>query len=693
MSRIGVVCLLISVCCCDLSLKRNTQRLNTRELTVSTSKLKHCEKQKNVCVMSASDCLYTASDGKPEGLSRSDMNFVNTSCHFLMDEESLTCSWIQLNDIRSINTFIISKARDIISCPAILSILSIFNLTIKSVNLIDQREIFSDVYEVNLSEIIQAPQPVIRFVNSTDTSLNVTWSSGVHKITQCQIRLSAASWREMFSVSDVSKESLYIINDLQPYTEYSLRVSCSYGFGQWSKWSSEARATTSESVPIAAPLLSYYLILDRNSGTQQLGILWKALDRSDARGLIQGYEVSYAPSKHLARRKTIHTSDLKMLVSVMSEEYDVTVSAYNSAGRSPGRRLRVNAALHHDVPAVKGLWVSSDGLLLKLHWEVDVTAVNVSEFAIEWRSSSDVSSSGWMRVNAFTFTALLPDIKSGETYSISVYPIHEYLCGAPVSVLADLQHGTLLDLLGFHLITLTKSSLTVKFVWKETQPNINVLYYKLVLKGKHQTRYLTVFPHKAQELFNDLQANAKYTLYIHGETVSGNFSKATLDVTTPLLDYDEIIKCCVPLVLLVLGFGFFSVLTKTVCKQYFFPNVANPGYSLIGHWLLNAPFEENSKICVLRLENVFTVEQQTEKNIIHVERRMSSVAEDEVISSKICTTSEGTTHRSRSDYVENISGPSNPPDYNDLPVLTANLDYVHNEEIICESVRCPLSEP
>ncbi|XP_065104137.1 interleukin-31 receptor subunit alpha [Paramisgurnus dabryanus] len=688
MSRIGVVCLLISVCCCDL--KRNTQRLNTRELTLNNIDLKHCEKQKNVCVMSASDCLDTASDGKPEGLSRSDWNFVNTSCHFLMDEESLTCSWIQLNDIKTINTFIISREKDIIHCPAILNDHSSFYLTIKSVNLIDQREIFSDVYKVNLSEIIQAPQPVIRFVKSTDTSLNVTWTSGVPKITQCRIRLSTASWTEMFPVSDVSKESLYIINNLQPYTEYSLSVSCSHGYGQWSKWSSEARAMTSESVPIAAPLVSYYL----NSVTQQLGILWKALDRSDARGLIQGYEVSYAPSKHLARRQTIHTSDLKIVVSVMSEEYDITVSAYNSAGRSPSRRLRVNAALHHDVPAVKGLWVSSDGLFLKLHWEVDVTAVNVSEFAIEWRSSSDLSSSGWMRVSASTFTALLPDIKSGLTYSISVYPVHEDLCGAPVSVFADLQHGTLLDLLGFHLISLTKSSLTVRFVWKETQPNINVLHYKLVLQGKHQTQYIThVFPHKAQELFNDLQANAKYTLYIHGETVSGNFSKATLDVTTPLLDYDEIIKCCVPLVLLLLGFGFFSVLTKTVCKQYFFPNVANPGYSLIGHWLLNASFENNSKICVLRLENVFTVEQQTEKSIIHVERRTSSVAEDEVISSKICTTSEGTTHRSRSDYVENSPGPLNPPDYIDLPVFTSKLDYVYNEEIICESVRRPLSEP
>ncbi|XP_057211750.1 uncharacterized protein LOC130567584 isoform X1 [Triplophysa rosa] len=95
------------------------------------------------------------------------------------------------------------------------------------------------------------------------------------------------------------------------------------------------------------------------------------------------------------------------------------------------------------------------------------------------------------------------------------------------------------------------------------------------------------------------------------------------------------------------------------CKEYFCSDVADPGYSLIGHWLLNAPPQANSKVCVLRLETVFTIDQQSEKNVIRVERRVSS-AED--------------VKDQTSDDEENSVSPSSPVD---LPVITAdNLDYV-----------------
>lgn len=82
-------------------------------------------------------------------------------------------------------------------------------------------------------------------------------------------------------------------------------------------------------------------------------------------------------------------------------------------------------------------------------------------------------------------------------------------------------------------------------------------------------------------------------------------------------------------------------------------------------------------MCVLRLENDFTMDQQSEKNIIRVEHRVSSVEDDEDV--KI--SSEGTdqtTWRCASDYVENSVSPSSPLDYIDLPIITAHLDYVHS---------------
>lgn len=74
---------------------------------------------------------------------------------------------------------------------------------------------------------------------------------------------------------------------------------------------------------------------------------------------------------------------------------------------------------------------------------------------------------------------------------------------------------------------------------------------------------------------------------------------------------------------------------------------------------------------MLRLEHVFTVDQQSEKNIIRVERRVSSFEDDVKMSS------EGTDQTSH--YVENSISPSSPADYIDLPIITSNnLDYVHS---------------
>ncbi|XP_051524452.1 interleukin-6 receptor subunit beta-like isoform X2 [Myxocyprinus asiaticus] len=656
------------------------------ELTVTEKDLTDCRNYKNVCVMDSSDCISTATDGMLKVSRTRAENFVNTSCHYLFHEMSFTCRWIQLNKDRReiINTFIISRAKDITHCPSLLNLYSSFYLTIKSKNVFNQNVIFSAVYKVKLNEIIQTPRPVITSVNTTDTSLTITWTSGKGTITKCLIRHKHLneSWTET-AVFPPSVESL--IDGLQPFTEYSLSVSCVNGLSRWSDWSAETRVKTSESRPTAAPSVSYYVSSDKKSRIRQLWLLWKALDTKDARGLIRGYEVSYTPIKQPSMRQVVYTSDLKTVVSIMTEEYDVTVAAYNSAGQSPHRRIRVHADLPQDVPAVKGLWVYSEGPSLRLHWEHEFTAVNVSEFAIEWHCAENKDSSRWERVNGSTFTTILTGIRPDEIYNISVYSVSDTLCSRSTSISANLQHGTLLDLVRFRLVNVTKSSVSVQWVWQETKLSINVLQYRLVLKGKHDSQSLRIFPNTQQHSFYNLQANTRYSVFIHGETTTGNFSKASLDVNTPLLDYEEIVKLAVPVLFLVLGFGIFFILTRTVWKEYFFPNIANPGHSLIGRWLLNPHYEGSDKICVQQLDNFFVVDQQTERNIIHVEHCMSVVSEDEdLIPSKICSNCEGTTQtlwKSNSDYEENTQTPSSVTEYINCPIIPANLDYVQNGQI------------
>ncbi|XP_067250325.1 interleukin-6 receptor subunit beta [Chanodichthys erythropterus] len=672
MSGRGSLCVLICVFCFCCASKRK----HVQELTVTGKDLKGCGKQKKVCVTSSDDCL-TASDV----LTATPESFVNVSCHSLEYEESFTCRWIQMSDVRTetVNTFIFRRADDIISCPSILNYFSRFNLIIKSKS-VSLKEQFSEVYPVIIKEIVQAPRPVITSVNVTDSSVNVTWNGGKIQLTKCRIRykhLKTESWTQTadFPASD---ESLFVIEGLQAFSEYRLSVSCFYGNRRWSDWSDETRVQTSESLPSASLSLSYHVASDGNSGGRQLLLLWKALDVTDARGLIRGYEVSYMPTKQPSLKKTFNTTDLKAVVRVTPEEYEVTVWANNSAGRSPPRRLRVDASRSHDVQSVKGLWVYSDGSSLRIRWERDFSAVNVSEFAIEWSAETNPIRKHWQRIDGSMFTTRLTGIEPDETYTISVYPVYDSLCGPPTSISADLQHGALLDLARFLLVNVTQSSLAVQWTWKEAKPRVSVRQYRLVLEGAHGNESLSVFPDKQQHTFDQLRANAKYSVYIQEETRIGNFSKASLDVNTPLIDYDEMMRFAVPVVLLLLVFGIFSVSSRTIFREYFFPIVANPRYSLIGRWLLNPHLKGSGKICVLKLESSFQFDQQ-ENNFIQVERRVSSISEHEdVIPSKISTTGEGTAlWKPNSDAL----APSSLPEYVDLPLLADISDYVQTGQM------------
>lgn len=60
-----------------------------------------------------------------------------------------------------------------------------------------------------------------------------------------------------------------------------------------------------------------------------------------------------------------------------------------------------------DVRSVKGLWVYSEGSSLRIRWDRDFSAVNVSEFAIEWSAVTNPIRKHWQRVDGSTFTARL----------------------------------------------------------------------------------------------------------------------------------------------------------------------------------------------------------------------------------------------------------------------------------------------
>ncbi|XP_046727615.1 interleukin-6 receptor subunit beta isoform X3 [Silurus meridionalis] len=659
---------------------------NYAELTVSGKHLKKCENHRNVCVMDTKDCASIT----PHGQDR----FLNTSCRYHVLQRSFGCKWIYLNKrkAKTINSLIFSQRKNFIHCPNIFNPVAAFNMNIISKDIINQIQFISEAYAVSLKAITQAPCPVITSVNPAVTSLNVTWNTGHWHSTKCQIHYKSSTteeWtvvllvlKDLHSINDEEEEYnfSYVIDGLQPFSQYSLAVSCSGGYGLWSDWSEEFQSKTLEAFPTAAPSVSFYVEPTGNRfRRQKLTLIWKALEIKEARGVILEYVVTYTPTKQPGMKRTIRTTDQKATLEMTAGDYNLTVVACNKAGQSPSANLQVSAGVFQSLPKVKGLWASGETFSLKIRWET--TAVNVSEFAIEWFSFSDVASKQWKRLNGSTFsTVLTGNIKPQNTYSISVYSLFGTLCAPPETIHASVENGTLLDIGHLQPVKVTKTSVTVKWVWQQQSLTTNVLHYRLVLSGADGTSSITVFPHQWQHSFQNLQTNAKYMVSIYGKTTFGTFLKANAEFTTPLLETDEIIKATLPIVVLIIAFGIFSVLSRSVYKDYFFPKIANPGHSLIGHWLLNSPQKLEAVENVLKLEDFSLNSHLIEKSHIQIEPKMSLDREEfdeDMTISKISLSDKNPIENE--DSLEN-SMPGF-TEYVDMPMLHAKFGYVKTCEI------------
>uniref|UniRef100_W5KYY5 Interleukin-6 receptor subunit beta-like n=1 Tax=Astyanax mexicanus TaxID=7994 RepID=W5KYY5_ASTMX len=654
-----------------------------KEFTVTVRDLKQCDGQDNVCVLHNRDCNCMLSP-------RTDL-FLNISCQYLVYKKMFGCKWIYLNDVRTetIHSFILSQTTEIIHCPSMFSSAGEFNLTIKTKDPVNKMETCSEVYPVSIGKITQAPQPTITSVRVGKSSLNVTWTTKWFTKT-CKIHLKQSTMEQLIEVSvknenENGDEFFHVIDGLQAFSQYNLTIACK-AYGLWSEWSGEFQRMTLEDAPTVSPKVSYCVeSLDKILETQKVLLLWKALEKNEARGVILGYEVTYTSITHPSPER-INTTDLKAELVVAAGDYNISLRAFTSAGPSPPRHVPISTVFCESLPRVKGLWAISNADSLNIQWEMDQRAASETEFAIELISSGDASSKQWKRVNGSAFSTVLKgSIKQLETYNIRVYPLSGGLCGPPESIQASLESGTLLEIVQLQRLNMTKTSVTVQWVWQKKVSSTNVLQYRVTLVGGPETRSIVIFPHQWQHSFHKLQAYVKYSVYIYAETAAGHFSKEHIEFTTPLLENDEVVKAALPVILLIIGFAILSILSRTIYKDYFFPNIANPGHSLIGHWLLNPLHERAAVVSVLKLEDFSVTNHLTEKCLIQTEDQKSLEQEE---FDEHMTLSDMSKTYPDIDPVENSDGLENSltrspalTEYVDLPSIPDNFDYVGNDHI------------
>ncbi|XP_028851004.1 interleukin-6 receptor subunit beta isoform X2 [Denticeps clupeoides] len=613
----------------------------------------------------------------------------NFSCHYIEPAETLTCRWRPRHVAGATSSSLIFRPKKgFRHCSYIFNLSGLFNVTLKTKNLETNNETLSEPHMVDMHLSVKAPRPNVTLIKASETMLNITWSNGqwgaeMWETKYCKIRRRSVNkdqWMETPTLVPVKRgdEMMYAMDGLKPFTRYMLAVSCIGHYGHWSDWSLVAAGMTQESVPAKPPHVSYSIRASGSEGTQHLLLIWAPLHPRYSNGKVLGYNVTFYPPKYLGLKRTVTVTGLKISLEVLMERYEVAVSAYNSAGESPRRRLTVDAGHHRTLAPVRGLWVHSKDGVLWLQW--DVPPQPASELAIEWRPT-DSTHSLWWRVNSSIATpvALPGEIRPRQAYIISVYPVHEELCGPASSIEADLQYGSLVDVVGLEVVTVTRHGATVQWEWQRKTQRTSIHRYRVALQGgENAVESIPLFPDMHRYSFSKLMANSKYTVHVYIDTDGGNFSVDKQEFSTCLLETEEVISIAVPVGFVILAAGVIAKLSQFVYRKYIFPKIANPKLSPVGHWLLDPMYSSSGLISVLNLED-FVV---ADRCLLHIEQQIRSPSMD-------CPTEDvDTTYTSaeKTDYIDSDPSPGSTPSTCDTGSTGRRSPVAYNEGYV---LNCP----
>ncbi|XP_034727066.1 uncharacterized protein LOC117944399 isoform X2 [Etheostoma cragini] len=556
------------------------------EVMVRDSDLKLCEKDKRVCVTDLRDCAPQP----PASIQKT----LNMSCCYQISQSSITCEWSQeFNSYTEPDVSLIFSSEDtIISCQGIFNPAAVLNVTARIKNYMMGREVWSQPHTVFLYDAVKPSQPVLTVLGSTEDSIVVSWRSNVGNgcCRLCYRVDNTHTWTQVPGYVPARRDETltYTIRDLLTFTVYRAAVACREDSGIWSDWSSDVSTRTLDRVPSKPPEVCYRVETTDSGGSFLLHLMWKELDLRDAGGRVLGYQVSYKPVKkqQLQERIIQNVTDVTAFLVVEEGNCSVTVTAFNTAGCGPAAHLRIDTQARNTLPSVTSLWVSSsfpaiNGLLVQ--WESPTASPSVppvSHLAVQWRHETRPSTSRWTTEdNKITSTVI----------QALMEPVQLKVGGV------------------------TKTTVTVVWVWQRKAGPIRVNRYRVMLTKESESKTLSLWPPQWQLTFNNLEPNTEYSLLLLADDVSRNI----IPVRT---DFDEMpaVATATPLLLLAVIVFITSILSRTVYKSYFFPPISSPQGSTAGQWLMDPNHLKTAERNLLDIEAFQVTDILGQKSLITV---------------------------------------------------------------------------
>ncbi|OXB66621.1 hypothetical protein ASZ78_013880 [Callipepla squamata] len=287
------------------------------------------------------------------------------------------------------------------------------------------------------------PRNVSCIQNGMDGNPTCTWDKGrfTHMNTTYAVQLSDGTDTFCFSEESLSNMSgsLVLSTRLNFESTYRLVVVASNKLG--SALSQPLQFMLVDIVPTGL-LDVWYKTQDIGSQMQSISLFWKALQKSEARGKILHYTVtfealSHGESKAIETDVTTQTSYSRVTPKM---DYRITVTADNSRGSSPPASILTNLRIRDLPPPQNVSAVAMGNNSILVSWKPPIkSTTSINGYIVEWinthRQSSPEPQPSWVKLVAPNLSVVIPEhIEDNVCYHISVFALYQDRAGQVKSV-------------------------------------------------------------------------------------------------------------------------------------------------------------------------------------------------------------------------------------------------------------------
>ncbi|XP_030048918.1 oncostatin-M-specific receptor subunit beta [Microcaecilia unicolor] len=573
----------------------------------------------------------------------------NVSCE-TQDLKNLICSWFpgetsNLSGIRSTNYSLyewfsqqrMACSRNMCSWP-IDKNRQIYNFTLTAWNALGERNA-TIVLDVThrvcprtptdlLANHLSATNVILYWTLRSDYSvLRLCCQTEVIKVKNGNVTLHNISVKGLLSMSHYNT----IINQLQPYTIYSLRVRCSASdhFWKWSNWSEKLSIRTREVAPTLG--LDIWREVRQNAENRTVIIYWKPLSENETKGEVLSYHITWGKLddsnmyQHLAVSVSMNNTE----ISIDGQPYIIRVTARNMVGTSPPSEIRIAKLQENDIEDINEERVNGTGDGIHISWKPEMG--EVSDYIVQWCNfpKSENCDFQWKKYHNNTFSDV---IKSAAFQPGVRYNFQVYASKADGAHLLEKKTGYMKELApaikpAMKVVRIKPNSLVLtwnNYPTDDSQPGFISAYYIYVkvlqdacsLKGAETLelsdgsvvcRFTIGNPEVKSYAVDQLKPNTKYAFSVVALTTGG---ESAIDFSTKAdTSYDwqavilaivtPVIICLLLLLILFLACYWKRMWLKDTC----FPEIPDPNKSNI---LTLNELKINSEQTILNIGNCIT---------------------------------------------------------------------------------------